>query len=267
MSLNFKILLQYIAPQHLLSRLAGWIAESHCSFIKNILIKSFIKIYKVDLSIAVLEDANSYPSFNSFFIRHLKPELRPIVQEPNQIACPVDGIISQVGKIEENQLLQAKGYYYSVNDLLGSSDKANLFLNGDFATFYLAPHDYHRVHMPLSGKLLETIYIPGKLFSVNQTTARSVSSLFTRNERLVCFFETEKFPIAIVLVGAMIVGAIRTSWKKENGVVSLQRGDEMGYFKLGSTVIVLFPKNNITWSADIKEQSKVCMGQLLGTAL
>ncbi len=273
---KLNILLQHIVPQHILSRLAGWIANSRWYWLKTKLINDFIRRYQVDLSIAKLEKVDDYPSFNSFFTRQLKPIYRPIADGSQHIACPVDGCVSQAGKINKHSLFQAKGRSFSLNDLLGGrTELAKHFHDGEFATLYLAPKDYHRVHMPLKGKLIETIYIPGKLFSVNQDTTKAVPKLFSRNERLVCIFETESGPMAVILVGAMLVSGIETVWPSnfytktllqetfEKGI-SLEKGAELGHFKMGSTVILLFPKNTAKWVEELKEESNVKMGSLMG---
>lgn len=273
---KFKTLLQYCVPQHALSRLAYLIAECRWVWWRNWVISDFIRRYKVDLRIAVLEQVEDYPNFNLFFTRQLKPHLRPIVAIPNAIASPADGSISQIGSIRHTALIQAKGFYYSLNALLGGSEKrAKLFYDGYFATIYLSPKDYHRVHMPLTGTLRETIYIPGKLFSVNATTTESVPQLFARNERLVCLFDTKAGPMAVILVGAMLVSGIKTVWESryKPGQLSkqvftdgptLERGAELGYFHMGSTVILLFAKNAITWTAHLKANTDVIMGQQIG---
>jgi phosphatidylserine decarboxylase len=273
---KFNILLQHLVPQHGLSRLAGWIANNRWHWLKNKLINDFIRRYQVDLSIAKLEKVDDYPNFNSFFTRQLKPLYRPITEGHDHIASPVDGCVSQAGKINQYSLFQAKGRTYNLNELLGGrTDLAKHFEDGEFTTLYLAPKDYHRVHMPLKGKLTETIYIPGKLFSVNQDTTKSVAQLFSRNERLVCMFDTEKGPMAVILVGAMLVSGIETVWPSnfytrtllqktfEKGV-SLEKGAELGHFKMGSTVILLFPKNTTTWVPELKEDATVKMGSLIG---
>lgn len=264
MAINLNALMQYLVPQHAVSYLAGRIAEVRIPWLKNALIQLFIKHFGVDMSQAVYEDINHYPTFNSFFTRHLKPELRPIVQGPDEIACPADGVISQLGQINENKLLQAKGHHFSLENLLGSPDEAQLFMHGNFMTFYLAPKDYHRVHMPMTGTLRKSVYIPGSLFSVNQSTAENITALFTRNERLVCLFDTDIGPMAIVLVAAMLVGSINTVWDASSEKITLNRGAEMGHFKMGSTVILLFSKDRVCWSNATQEGSLVQMGQLIG---
>lgn len=270
------ISLDCILPQHLLTQLAGKIAECRCPRTKNWIIRTFIQKYKVNMQEAEDENIEAYTDFNSFFIRKLKPELRPIVQEANQIACPVDGVISQIGYIQEDTLLQAKGFTFELAALLGSPQHAESFKNGAFATLYLSPKDYHRVHMPLTGKLRETIYIPGKLFSVNPRSVRSIKNLFARNERLVCIFDTEIGPMAVIMVGAIIVGSINTVWDDHIATknissnayyekIEIERGGEMGYFKLGSTAIILFGKDTMSWSEGLKENSAVRMGQEIGS--
>lgn len=276
---KLKILLQYLAPHHALSRLAGWIANCRCPRFKNWLIRDFIKRYQVDLSIAIREHVEDYANFNDFFTRHLKPSVRPIVQEPNAIACPADGCISQIGIIRNTALIQAKGYYYNLNALLGGSEKrANLFYDGLFATIYLSPKDYHRVHMPITGTLRETIYIPGNLFAVSPLTTHAIPQLFTRNERLVCLFDTAAGPMAVILVGAMLVSSIKTVWQthyspkqlsktlfKES--MTLERGAELGHFQMGSTVIVLFGKDRVRFAEEAAANSAINMGQWLGTVI
>lgn len=275
---QFSTLIQYLAPQHMLTWLAGQIGSCRWPWFKNKLIHFFINRYHVDMSAALSSDIADYPDFNSFFIRQLKPGLRPIEQKADTIICPADGCISQIGAINNDQLLQAKGFYFSLSDLLGGSEQlASEFLNGCFATIYLSPKDYHRVHMPMKGKLRETIYIPGKLFSVNKQTAEQVPNLFARNERLVCIFDTEVGAMAVILVGAMIVGSINTAWDNPTSctiqhktypttgsdIIELAQGAELGYFKLGSTAILLFPQGKISWEPTLAEQTNTQVGQRL----
>jgi len=272
-----KVLPQYLAPQHTLTRVLGWLCESRWSWLKNWMIQTFIRRYQVNMQDAQIENPLDYPTFNHFFIRHLKPELRPVVQGVDQIACLVDGCVSQIGKIAQDSLFQAKGFYYNLSTLLGNEKNAMSFIDGNFATLYLAPRDYHRVHMPCSGTLRETTYIPGQLFSVNQLTTSVVPKLFTRNERLVCLFDTEQGPMAIILVGAMLVGSIHTTWdeapcankmvSKNHTGIHLNRGEELGYFKLGSTVIVVFGKNKVAWNENLQPETHVKMGELLGSII
>jgi len=244
--------LQYVVPQALLSRLAGKLADATTPWLKNLLIRRFCATYNVDLNDAVIEDATGYESFNAFFTRALKPGARPVGEG---IVSPADGTLSQSGAILHSTMVQAKGHSYTVEDLLGGQDQYSTpFKQGQFATVYLSPRDYHRVHMPCDGVLKRTVYIPGQLFSVNTTTAARVPNLFARNERLVCHFDTEYGPMAMVLVGAMIVAGIETVWSGQvpphantvqrsdfDASISLKKGEEMGRFNLGSTVILCFP--------------------------
>lgn len=241
------VLSQYVIPQHGLSRLVGWFASTKIPAIKNLFISKFAKKYQVNMSEAKQEDLTAYASFNDFFTRQLKDGARPISE--TALVSPADGAVSQLGKIELGRVFQAKGRDFSVTELLGGDSKrAEPFLNGDFATIYLSPKDYHRVHMPCAGTLTETVYVPGDLFSVNPTTAQGVDGLFARNERLVCMFDTEYGPMALVLVGAMIVAGIETVWSGQvcplpkqaqvqdytQGSIKLEKGAEMGRFKLGT---------------------------------
>jgi phosphatidylserine decarboxylase len=268
---------QYLLPQHALSQLMGLLAESHHEGVKNFLIKQFMRRYPVDMTSAVIEDPTAYPTFNSFFIRQLKPGLRPIATD--DIASPVDGTIAQIGQINKHLLLQAKDFYFDLKTLLGNDETlAQDFYDGSFATFYLAPHNYHRIHMPLSGKLEKMIYVPGKLFSVNRITSQVVPNLYSRNERLVCTFNTAASKMVVVMIAAMIVGQIQTTWLpcpirgKEMQSFSyvdenivLGKGDELGYFKTGSTVIVLFQKNKVKWSPEMLPGESVVFGGPLGS--
>ena len=273
---RLKISSQYLVPQHLLSRLVGLLAESRWPLIKNTFIDFFVKRFNIDMSLAAEEDPHAYPTFNDFFTRALKDGVRPITA--SGIACPADGAVSQLGKIEDERIFQAKGHHYTLTELLGGDPaKAEPFRNGDFITVYLSPRDYHRVHMPYGGTLREMIYVPGDLFSVNTLTAQNVPRLFARNERVVAFFDTDVGPMVVVLVGAMIVASIETVWaglvtppKRElrvtnylphNTTIELARGDEMGRFKLGSTAIVLFGPNAVQWKESLQEGSPTQMGE------
>ena len=274
------VLLQYIVPQHLISYLAGKLADGR--LFKNQLIRIFVKRYNVDLSESKIEDIHQFKNFNAFFTRELTPGARPAANVSGAILCPADGAISQLGAISNN-LLQAKSRFFSLEALLGGeSNLTAQFQEGCFATVYLSPRDYHRVHMPLGGRLHKMIYIPGRLFSVNQATARRIPNLFARNERVVCLFHTDAGAMAVILVGAMIVSGIETIWSGQVGTtagtgairstdysehsppIEIARGSEMGRFKLGSTVIVLFAHGAITLEPDLKAQTPVRMGQLLG---
>jgi len=280
---TLKVWLQYIIPQHTLSRCIGWLAEAQLGFITQGLIRLFCRCYKVNLEEAQAQDISQYRSFNHFFTRALKPNARPIIYDDKTLLSPVDGTVSQSGDIHENRIFQAKGKHFLLPQLLGGNRKmANLFNNGSFATFYLAPKDYHKVHMPITGRLTEVIHIPGTLFSVNLTTCERINHLFARNERVVCLFETEHGPMAIILVGAMIVASIETIWagtisppKKlmvrrwqyphqsqlHQNLITLKQGEELGRFKLGSTVIICYPPGILEWQPNIVPNTEVKMGQ------
>ncbi|GGN32038.1 MULTISPECIES: archaetidylserine decarboxylase [Marinomonas] len=274
---------QHITPQKTLSRAIGKIAECENTWVKNTFISQFVKKYQVDMTEAVNSDPLSYRNFNDFFTRAIRPELRPICNEENSIACPADGAVSQLGNIEHGTLFQAKGHYYSLTSLLGGdASLSNQFLGGSFATVYLSPKDYHRVHMPLSGKLTKMIHIPGKLFSVNKVTAEQIPNVFARNERTVCLFDTEAGPMAVILVGAMIVASIETVWAgqvtpfnkhvvtwdyKELNNIEIKKGEEMGRFKLGSTAIVLFGKNAVNWEESLQADTPTKMGMHFGNVV
>tara|TARA_Y100001972_G_scaffold17875_3_gene20059 strand:- start:6361 stop:7200 length:840 start_codon:yes stop_codon:yes gene_type:complete len=270
------IILQYLLPQHLLSRLVGKLAECRLPWLKNLLIRRFITQYKVDMSEAVDSAPEAYANFNAFFTRALKDGARPIADAP--VVCPADGAISQLGEINRGRIFQAKGQDYSLQTLLGD-DKALTaeFDGGSFATIYLSPRDYHRVHMPVDGTLRSMTYVPGKLFSVNTTTAENVRSLFARNERAICVFDTEFGPMAMILVGAMIVAGIETVWDGQvappprqlttrsypQEAPTLKKGEEMGRFKLGSTVILLFGKDKIDWLDKFEALTPTRLGEAL----
>lgn len=272
-------IIQYFLPHHFLSRLTGKLAECRVGWIKNLLIGQFARRFDVNMSEALQEDLTAYDNFNDFFTRELKPGMRPITDAPLKLASPADGAISELGPIEHGQVLQAKGIRYSLTRLLGGDvARAQPFMGGSFATIYLSPKDYHRVHMPLQGRLLETIYVPGRIFSVNQATADHVPGLFARNERLVAFFETPVGPMAMVLVGAMIVAGIETVWDgqvtppvrqvtvrdfSDPQPLVLEKGEEMGRFKLGSTVILVFGPDAVRWHESLRNGAPVRMGEAL----
>jgi phosphatidylserine decarboxylase len=276
------IFFQHIVPQHLLSRITGWLAEvRHPVWLKDFVIGRFVDHFEVDMSEAAEPDPRAYANFNEFFTRPLQQDARPIADA--DIVCPADGAISQLGTIEEGRIFQAKGRFFSTRELLGGDDaRAELFRDGQFATIYLSPKDYHRVHMPLAGKLSATSYIPGKLFSVNAVTADNVERLFARNERLVCYFDTDVGPMALILVGAMVVAGIETVWSGQVApppsgpvkmdysqlpeAISLAKGEEMGRFKLGSTAILLFPKGSMNWDDSYVAGSKTRLGASLGVS-
>ena len=271
-----KIALQYMLPKHLLSRLGGKLAAAEAGKLTTWAIRWFIKQYKIDMSEAAQSEPEAYKSFNAFFTRALKDGVRPLHQDAEYIVHPVDGAVSQCGPIEDGRIFQAKGHHYSALTLLGNQAKdAERFEDGDFATIYLAPKDYHRIHMPIKGTLSKMTYVPGELFSVNPLTARNVPGLFARNERVVAIFETEIGPLAMVLVGATIVASIETVWAGTvtpptgkrvftweypttgPDAITLEKGAEMGRFKLGSTVVMLFAKDALDEFADDVEPGAV----------
>ena len=277
------IFFQRIAPQHLLSRCTGWLAElEHPAWLKNWVIERFIKHFDVDMDEALEPDHTRYANFNAFFTRPLKEGLRPIAAA--DVVCPADGAISQLGSIDRGRIFQAKGRDFSTVELLGGDPEwAARFADGHFITIYLSPRDYHRVHMPVDGRLLGTTYVPGDLFSVNGVTAENVERLFARNERLVCYFETPVGPMALILVGAMVVAGIETVWSGQvapppptpqsinyaelPAPVELAKGEEMGRFRLGSTVILLFPEDAIEWEPGYGAGSHTTLGEPLATHL
>lgn len=280
---TLKVLSQYLIPQHGLSLLMGKVAESRNKTLKNAFTNWFVKKYGIDMSLAKEEDPEAYATFNDFFTRELKDKVRPIVENEQVLANPADGKVSQLGDIENGFIFQAKDHLFSAKTLLGGDAKlAEPFKNGQFATIYLSPKDYHRVHMPIDGTLTQMIHIPGNLFSVNPLTARNVPNLFARNERVVAMFDTAIGPVAMVLVGATIVGSIETVWHGtvtppsrdklkvwrypvEEESVTLKKGDEMGRFKLGSTVVMLFPKDRIEWEKGMKPYAPTEMGSALAS--
>ena len=250
--------MQYLLPQHFLSRLVGMLAESRIGFLRTALIRAFLRHYPVDLSEAEHSGPADYESFNAFFTRGLRAGARHFDLDPHAALCPVDGVVSQAGGIEGDTVLQAKGMEYTTTALLGGdATLAAEFDRGRFATLYLAPHNYHRVHMPLAGTLRIARFVPGDLFSVNTATAASVPGLFARNERLVCIFDTPMGSIAVVLVGALFVGSMSLAWSGRivapgrrrprdlavhDPIIALDRGALLGWFNMGSTVILLFPE-------------------------
>jgi phosphatidylserine decarboxylase len=274
------IFLQHILPQHLLSRCTGWLAGlRHPLWLKNWLIHIFVRHFEVDMGEAADPDPTSYASFNAFFTRPLREDARSLAEA--DVVCPADGAISQIGDVKGGRIFQAKGQSFSTWELLGGDgERAALFADGRFATIYLSPRDYHRVHMPLAGRLTATSYIPGKLFSVNQVTAENVPRLFARNERLVCYFDTVAGPMAMILVGAMVVAGIETVWSGQVApptsdpvhhdyvavprVIELAQGEEMGRFMLGSTVILLFPRDAVEFDAAYVAGAATRLGESLG---
>ena len=281
MSDRFSVLLQYLLPKQALTVFAGKVANLKGGSMTVRLIQWFVGRYKVNMAEAANSDIRSYATFNDFFTRALRSDARPLADAT--FICPVDGAISQFGPIENDQLFQAKGHTYSSTALVGGDrDLAAKFQDGSFATLYLSPRDYHRIHMPCDGRLTRMIYVPGDLFSVNPVTARGVPGLFARNERVVCVFESEQGPFVLTLVGATIVGSMATVW---HGVVNpprsreikewtydtqqvvLKKGEEMGRFLLGSTVVMLFPKNVLQFNPQWSPARAVRMGELMGSKL
>ena len=273
------VFLHWLLPTTFLSWVMFHVAQIRASGFKNAFIGIFVKLYKVDLSEAEFEVVKSYPDFSSFFTRALKPDARPIDPDPAVLVSPVDGRISALAPIKDGQMIQAKGRLFTVSDLLGGTKAAALFNKGSFCTIYLAPHNYHRIHMPASGKLREWGYVPGRLFSVSERAVRTIPRLFARNERVFAIFETDFGPLAMVMVGALFVGSIETAW---NGRVTpphnhepggytpmtpvvLMRGREMGRFNMGSTVILLAPPGMVAWRPHLAQNKDVRMGLALGT--
>ncbi|MFZ9035294.1 MAG: archaetidylserine decarboxylase [Francisellaceae bacterium] len=268
------IALQKLLPQAQLSRIVGRLANAQTPWFKNFLIKMAIKRFDIDLAQAERENIDAYSCFNDFFTRHLKAALRPVDTAVTTIVSPADGKLTQCGKITDEKLIQAKGKYFSLTTLLGEKTDGNY---SDFATIYLSPSDYHRVHMPIDGKLKRMRYIPGKLYSVNALTAEHIDELFAKNERLICYFDTTIGEIAIIFVGAMLVAGIVTDW---HGIITpnyltktqywdynkqnhhYQKGQEIGYFNFGSTVICLFPDHRVEITA---KPGDVMMGTAIGT--
>jgi len=275
-------LLQHCLPQKALSRLAGALANNQTPWLKNWLIRRFIAYFSVDMSEAVHSNYRQYKNFNEFFTRPLVDGARPLQGTEATVVSPADGAISEIGEIHHDRLLQAKGRDYSLQQLLADGDAtseeqlSDLFIGGNFATIYLSPKDYHRVHMPLGGRLRQTRYIPGQLFSVNQGTANHIDGLFARNERLVSIFDSDAGPMAVIMVGAMIVASIETQWCRHypphpnrvlqstfNDSNELRRGQEMGRFNLGSTAILLFAKDTVKWCDRLTAGSVLRQGEAL----
>lgn len=275
--MNLFTTLQQFVPQQQLSKAAGRLAASTHPLVKRAFIRSFAKAYDIKLDEYERQSFNAYDSFNDFFTRELRDDARTIDATVHGIISPADGIISQLGQIQDHKLLQAKGRHYDIGQLLANSEDGSYFTDGSFATVYLAPSNYHRVHMPFAGTLTTTRYVPGTLFSVNTTTAANIPDLFARNERLVCLFDTEYGKAAVVMVGAMIVAGIETcatgkiirsdDIQEAEHAIALQQGDELGRFYLGSTAIVILPKAaKADWQDNMTANTAVQMGQLLGTS-
>lgn len=275
---RLAVLPQYLLPKQALTALAGKFAHARAGGLTTRVIRWFVGRYGVNMQEAANPDIASYSSFNEFFTRPLRDGARPLAAA--DFICPVDGAISQFGAIERDQIFQAKGHSYSTAALAGGDrDLAAQFQDGSFATLYLSPKDYHRIHMPCAGRLTRMIYVPGALFSVNPTTARGVPGLFARNERVVCVFASEQGPFVLTLVGATIVGSMATvwhgvvnpprlpdvrEWHYADGQVVLKKGDEMGRFLLGSTVVMLFPKNGLQFNPSWAPARAIRMGEIMG---
>jgi len=277
------VALQRLLPQHGISRIVLALTRSRSPGFKNALIKLFVRGFKPDMSDAVLTDPTAYPSFNEFFTRALREGTRPIDADPAAIISPVDGTVSEAGSLDDDRLLQAKGHHYTLRALLaGNAGWERTFAGGSFATIYLAPYNYHRIHMPLPGELRESFYVPGKLFSVNRTTAQLVPGLFSINERVFCGFDAGGTPWAIILVGALNVGSMATVWhgdvtpRKHREVtplpvtdllspITLPKGAEMGRFNMGSTIILLLPPGAATWKDSLVAGRTLRLGERIGT--
>ncbi len=278
MSERLAVAAQYLLPKLALTAFAGTIANAQAGKLTTHLITWFIQRYQVNMAEAANSDPASYASFNEFFVRPLKAGVRPLAN--SAYVCPVDGAISQLGKIEHDQIFQAKGHQFSTTALVGGDAQlAAQFNDGNFVNIYLSPKDYHRIHMPCAGRLTRMIYVPGDLFSVNPVTARGVPNLFARNERLVCVFESKLGPFVMVLVGATVVGSMATvwhglvnpprskqvrEWTYQDKNFTFQKGEEMGRFMLGSTVVMLFPKNMIALESSWQANGAVRLGQSMG---
>lgn len=276
-----KALPQYLVPGHLVSRAVHKLTRVQWPVVKNPMIDVFMKHFDISLDEAVNKNPHSFDCFNAFFTRALEEQARPVEQEQGLITSPVDGTISQLGDIDDECIFQAKGHSYSLVQLLGGSqERAETYRGGKFATIYLSPRDYHRIHMPMDGELREMVHIPGRLFSVNGATTRVIPGLFARNERVASLFQGQDTPFAMVKVGAINVGSIETVWAGEitppaghmihrwlyqtkEERIKLQKGQEMGRFNMGSTVILLFPSNTMQWSEELSDDSRVRMGQAI----
>lgn len=276
------VLLQYLLPHHFLSWLMHQLTRVEWVWLKNLMIKQAVKLYRVNMEEAAEPEPEKYGSFNDFFTRELAPGTRPIADAEEAVCCPVDGAVSQFGDIRDGQLFQAKGHDYSLLELIGGdAELSALFEEGVFATIYLSPRDYHRIHMPLNGELQQMIHVPGRLFSVNATTTAQVPRLFARNERVVSIFETEAGPMAVILVGAIFVASIDTVWAgavapnyrgvqrwnygEQRRSVSLAKGEEMGRFNMGSTVILLFGKECVAWDDKLISGAGLRMGEQIAS--
>lgn len=279
---KLKITGQYLLPKHALSRCTGFLASKRLGFVTQFFIKQFIKAYQVDMNEAAREEPSQYTTFNDFFTRELKDGIRPIDDTEQGLCMPVDGTISQFGRIFDDRMIQAKGHHFTVQDLLGGDpDDAAPYQDGEFMTIYLAPSDYHRIHVPCDAVLQKMVFVPGDLFSVNPLTAQHVPNLFARNERVVAFFESEHGPFTMTFVGATIVASIETVWAGTIAPLKQQvlswdyanpqpivfkKGEEVARFKLGSTVILTFPQGSMQWhEGTCAELATTRLGQPLAT--
>jgi phosphatidylserine decarboxylase len=277
MSDRLTVLPQYILPKQAITTLAGKAASARGGALTTAAIRWFVRHYGVDMSEAAEPDIQAYPTFNDFFTRALRPGMRPLAS--SDLVCPVDGAISRFGDMDHNRIVQAKGHHYQSVQLVGGDDAlATQFDHGSFATLYLAPKDYHRIHMPCDGTLTRMIHVPGALFSVNPPTARGIPGLFARNERVVCVFQSPRGPFVMVLVGATIVGSVATvwhgvvtpprmrevrEWRYDTHPLTLRRGDEMGRFQLGSTVVLLFPKADLRFNPQWAPDRAIRLGEAM----
>ena len=280
MSDRLAVLPQYFFPKQALTRFAGWVSSRERGWVTTEIIRRFVLKYRVNMDEALQSDIAGYATFNDFFTRALKPGARPIADA--DLVSPVDGAISQFGVIAHDQILQAKGHNYSITAAVGGDAAlAAQYEHGSFATLYLSPRDYHRIHMPLGGRLTRMTYVPGELFSVNPITARGVPGLFARNERVVCVFESARGPFVLILVGATIVGSMATVWhgvinrsrgkavrtwtypRQGEPEVVLKKGDEMGRFLLGSTVVILFPKGQLNFNREWAPGRSIRLGEAM----
>jgi phosphatidylserine decarboxylase len=275
-----KTLPLYPLPHHVVSRVIHWLVRVRAGWFRRPFVSWFVRAFGVDMSQAVETDPLAYPDFNSFFTRALREDARPMTDDPVAICCPADGVVSALGPLDGDSIIQAKGHDYSLTTLLGGdAERARPFLGGSFITVYLSPRDYHRVHMPLGGTLREVVHVPGRLFSVGRHTVKTVPGLFARNERVACLFDTEHGPMALVLVGAINVASIETVWAGEitpprgrsirrwtygDDSVRLDRGEEMGRFNMGSTAIVILPKGMAELDQELQADQLVRVRQPIG---
>lgn len=274
------IALQHILPQHFLSRIMWRITRCEYKWLLKLTLPLFIRLFKVNMEEAKNSDWKSYSSFNNFFTRELKEDARAIPTDEKIIASPADGTVSQLGKINTDLIFQAKAHAYSLTQLLGDrEDLSKTFKNGQFNTIYLSPKDYHRIHMPVDGTLKEMIHVPGQLFSVNPTTVENVPALFARNERVICLFDTPAGPMIMILIGAIFVASIETiwhgevtppthkdirNWKYDEENISFKKGEEMGRFNMGSTVILLYANKKMDWEKELTAEQSVRLGEEIG---